>query len=718
MIFFHLVIVAAAMAAVAESAVFTYQLKTLAGSGIEGNTFGGKAVDAKLTSPYSAWSDSNGIVYLTDPYHHVVRKVLAGTVGTTNLVEFAGTGSTTYTSAEEGADPKTANFNRPRGVWGDNLGNVFVADTVNFRVRIITNSGTKIFTLAGTGVQGHSDGSALTSRLNSPFAGFYDPSTGISYVADIHGCVVRTISSNNINTAQLGTLFGVYRTCVSSQYNNPTAGAGVTIGKPYAIWGDGNGHLYIPEVNDGRIQKYNLNTNEISTFRSALSEPTGVWGDSDGNIFYSERGSGGAVKVIPSGSSASDTPTTLPLPSGVVGPRGIWGDTTGNIYVPDNKKHQVHFIAHVEAQSTGTGSVVVGGTTYDQSAPFTGDGQLVSEVNIAGTFWIWVDNNKNIFLSMPNRHIVARVDAITNIIRIVAGIPATPGYTTGATARESKLNYPVAIWGDNNDKLYIPDQGNRRVRIVQLSTNIISDWAGSGYGGNISPSNNFAGAPGSIDFSGPVSIWGNAGGDIFIADSSALFKYTTSSSLVSLVAGNPAASGFAFNSNPLNIKFSSSQLGGDSNGNLFLADTTNKIIWKISSTGVASIIAGDINSLIPNSVTCSEGNTNPLCLELALPVGLWVDNSGNVYITSFYISSPVRYAGIFRLKQPNYDTFELVYNPAGNPFGIFGDDDYLYAALNFGVDVHSLTSRRRLEAISNTSPLSLKSYLRGSQQQS
>ncbi len=708
MLFFHLLVFIVLSAIVAQAFTpYTYKLQTLAGTGVAGPyENGGLAKDSVLTSPYSAWSDADGNIYFTDPALHVVRKITAGDVGSNSIEGFAGAGQTTYQPSEEGDDAYNAHLNRPRGVWGDNKGNIFIADTVNFRVRIVNSAG-KIFTLAGNGLQGHSDGPATTSNLNSPFAGFTDAS-GKTYIADLHACEIRVISSIDPSSAVLGTLIGDYRNCVSTQYNSPTTiTTSLTLGKPFALWGDNAGNLYFPEVTGDRIQQIDTNAGKISTFLSGLNEPTGVWGDTNGNIFFSERGNGGAVKLV----SSTKTVTSLPVDSGIIGPRGIWGDTFGNIYVPDNKKHKIYMIAHVSAGSltpstTGSSSggslVVGGGISYDQQDTFSGNGKLASTVNLAGTFWVWSDKDNNLYLTMPNRHLVIRIDVFTNVVTIVAGIPADGGYNGASTpidATNAKLYYPGGLWGDDKGKLYIADGGNRRVRVVDLAASTISNWAGTAGSGST-----YSGAPGAVDLVGPAHVWGDKDGNIYVVDTHAVFKYTKATDTLALFAGNPTQWGFHFDSDPLKITTTAGQwsslgqLGGDSNGNIFFVDQGNSIVWKVSSAGVASVVAGDVSTLLPTLHTeqnCDTNKNSPLCTTLLYPYGLFVDNSGTVFTTSFWNGVSPRVIAI----SSDMSSFDVVYSPSGNPMGIYGDGQgTIFVTLNSGVEVFVADTRRRLES--------------------
>eukprot|EP01040_Poterioochromonas_malhamensis_P014031 gene14031-15499_t len=218
---------------------------------------------------------------------------------------------------------------------------------------------------------------------------------------------------------------------------------------------------------------------------------------------------------------------------------------------------------------------------------------------------------------MPNRHLVIRIDVFTNVVTIVAGIPADGGYNGASTpidATNAKLYYPGGLWGDDKGKLYIADGGNRRVRVVDLAASTISNWAGTAGSGST-----YSGAPGAVDLVGPAHVWGDKDGNIYVVDTHAVFKYTKTTDTLALFAGNPTQWGFHFDSDPLKI-------------------TTTAGQWS-SSAGVASVVAGDVSTLLPTLHTAQNCDTNknsPLCTTLLYPYGLFVDNSGTVFTTSFW----------------------------------------------------------------------------------
>src|SRR5262249_3899304 len=145
---------------------------TVAGSGTAGFA-DGSATTAQFNSPQGGAVGSSGVVYVTDTSNHRIRRIDANG----NVTTLAGAGTAGVTNGP-GA---TARFNGPRGVVIDNLGNVYVADTGNSAVRLITSTG-EVQTVAGDGTVGNSD--SPNPRFNGLAGITYDGERVYAYIAD------------------------------------------------------------------------------------------------------------------------------------------------------------------------------------------------------------------------------------------------------------------------------------------------------------------------------------------------------------------------------------------------------------------------------------------------------------------------------------------------------------------------------------------------------
>jgi hypothetical protein len=208
-------------------------VSTLAGTGTAGFADGPGAT-AQFKYPYGVGVDGSGNVYVADTHNQRIRKIDSlGIVST-----LAGTGITGFADGP-GA---TAQFKYPHGVVVDGSGNVFVADTINQRIRKIDSLGV-VSTLAGTGIAGFAEGPGATAQFDYPQGLAFDGSSNL-YVADSYNNRIRKIDS-----------FGVASTLAGSGMMGFADGPSATaqFSNPYGVAMDGSGNIYAVDKN--RIRK-------------------------------------------------------------------------------------------------------------------------------------------------------------------------------------------------------------------------------------------------------------------------------------------------------------------------------------------------------------------------------------------------------------------------------------------------------------------------------
>ena len=263
---------------------------TYAGTGEYGH-IDGPVDQARFGYPAGVAVDQAGNVYIADQDNHKIRKI------DTNGMVFtlAGTGSRGYTDGP--ADQ--ARFDNPAGVAVDQAGNVYVADHNNHRIRKIDTNG-MVSTLAGTGDSGHADGPADQARLHYP-AGVAVDQAGNVYVADQDNHKIRKIDTNGM----VSTLAG---TGNSGHADGPTDQA--RFGYPAGVAVDQAGNVYVADVGNNRIRKIDTN-GMVSTLAG-----TGNYGYADGPVDQARF--------------------FIPI--------GVAVDQAGNVYVADHNNHRIRKI--------------------------------------------------------------------------------------------------------------------------------------------------------------------------------------------------------------------------------------------------------------------------------------------------------------------------------------------------------------------------------------
>jgi RHS repeat-associated protein len=232
-----------------------------------------------------------------------------------------------------------------------------------------------------------------------------------------------------------------------------------------------------------------------------------------------------------------------------------------------------------------------------------------------------------VLLGMATGAMAQMVLPAPGYINTVAG-KGTQGYSgDGAAAVNAQIYYPQGMAVDAQGNLYIADEDNNRIRKVTAATGIITTVAGNGTGG-------FSGDGGSAlsaELYLPSGVAVDSSGNIYIADTynNRIRKVTASTGIITTVAGNRTGS-YPGDSGPALAAWLASPLGiaFDASGNLYVADSADCLVRKIViSTGIITSVAG-------NGVACAYAGDGyaATVAELNYPSAVALDPSGNFYI--------------------------------------------------------------------------------------
>ena len=271
---------------------------TLAGLSGTPGTQDGTGPAARFNFPSSLALDKNGLLYVADTSNCTIRTItpsgvvttLAGNPGYYGNVDGVGAGAT---------------FQYPMGIAIDPFGKIYVADTVNNRIRIVAPDGT-VTPFAGSGTAGTADGLGAA-------ASFYDP-TSIAFELD--GTLYVTDTGSN--TLRKITPYGAVTTLVGAPgFWGATDGAGAAahFNGPIGLTTDGVQNLYVSELSNNDIRKVTFQgvvttfAGKASTPGSAngalatatFSAPGSVVADSAGNVYVMDGGNSLIRKITPAG---------------------------------------------------------------------------------------------------------------------------------------------------------------------------------------------------------------------------------------------------------------------------------------------------------------------------------------------------------------------------------------------------------------------------------
>ncbi|HEY4287235.1 MAG TPA: IPT/TIG domain-containing protein [Puia sp.] len=255
------------------------EVSTIAGTGTAGYADGpGNA--AMFKSPFKVAIDNDNNIIVADRDNFKIRKVTPDGVVSTIA------GSTGGFADGSGSSAK---FAQPLDVAVDAIGNIYVADNTNHRIRKVTPSGT-VSTLAGSGTAGYADGTGTAAMFKNP-SGLTLDNSGNIIVADRINNLVRKVTPDGIVTTVAGTT-------AAGTSDGPAASA--TFNNPYGVVVDADGNIYVADLTSALIRKITPDgavttiAGSGSGFADGLSttakfnQPTDVTIDADGNILVAD----------------------------------------------------------------------------------------------------------------------------------------------------------------------------------------------------------------------------------------------------------------------------------------------------------------------------------------------------------------------------------------------------------------------------------------------
>jgi len=550
---------------------------------------------------------------VAENYNGDVVKVsgLSGTTGTINAATVAGArASYGYV---DGANA-SALFDGVSGMAFDpTTGNLYVSENYNNRIRLITPTTTS--TIAGdttqpptgstklVGAVGFVDGGLGTSRVNGPNG--LALSGHILYIADTKNNAVRALDlTTNILTTVIGS--AATGTATPGTYGNMDGqGNAATLGSPYGLYMDANGTLTISETGNNDLRKADKNFN-VTTF--AGSAPS--VGTADGPLGT------GAMAINP----AISTNNTM---------AGMVLDGSGNLFVSDTYNNCIRMVS-----PNGTLSTIAGTPGLGTAGHADGVGSAASFNQPAG---LARDSSGNIYVADQSNSTIRQLtyDTVNKVwnVSTIAGIPLTTGVVNGATGT-STFKYPYGLTVAPDNSLYVTDTGNKVIRHL---TNIGGVWTAA-----------------TVTVTGftlntPMGIATDASGNLYVAERYSYYVGrlvgAANTWTGTIIGGFSGTKGYVEGAvtavkTTSSLFLSPQGVSVDANGNVYVADSLNNTIRKITQVAgvwTTSTVLGQAVTTSPAVTTAVQTGTSTgsFPASLTFPQNVLVSPSGHdLYITT------------------------------------------------------------------------------------
>jgi sugar lactone lactonase YvrE len=338
---------------------------------------------------------------------------------------------------------------------------------------------------------------------------------------------------------------------------------------------------------------------------------------------------------------AGGGPVNLPaLSSSFQSPIAFTRDSLGNSYISVS----AYFQARVyKVDSSGKVSIYAGSL----SPGYSGDGGAANQAQLDSPAGLASDAQGNLFIADENNCVIREVAASSGIITTVAGT-STCGYNgDNVAATAAELYYPVGVAVDGSGNLFIADSNNQRIREVSangsngMTAGNIYTFAGTGTLGFAGDGQPAAGA----ELNYPLGVFVDGAGNLFITDTNnQCIREVPAATANGMTAGNiytiagtgtPGSAGDGLPAVGAELSYPSS-VWVDGSGNLFIADTANQRIREVPAVTANAMTAGDIYTVAGNGTAGYTGDTQAATsAELTFPTGVFVDGSGNLFITDY-----------------------------------------------------------------------------------
>ena len=300
-------------------------------------------------------------------------------------------------------------------------------------------------------------------------------------------------------------------------------------------------------------------------------------------------------------------------------PAGVAVDAAGNVYVADTHNHRIRKIALAEGESDRVVSTIAGGSTSGSADGAGTSARFYYPTDVA------LDSSGNLYVADQYNHRIRKITLTNGQVDTIAGSGTTGfekgGHREGFAKAVARFNYPTGLALDAAGNIYVADNGNNRIRKIALAEGeqdrVVSTIAGSTQGSD-------DGAGTAAKFWSPTGVAVDSSGNIYVADSNNERIRKITSEGVSTLAGGLRGSDDGVGAAAK--FFVPHGVAVDAEGNVYVGDSSNNLIRKITAAGRVSTIAG-------GGSTASGDTDGPgRSARFTSPYGVALDAEGNLYV--------------------------------------------------------------------------------------
>ena len=318
---------------------------------------------------------------------------------------------------------------------------------------------------------------------------------------------------------------------------------------------------------------------------------------------------GSQYRYVLTSNNAASAATTLSVTTGYFAfPTTVGADSASNLYIGDATAHTVQKITTINQVSLVAGSTGKSGSTNGTGA--TASFNEIGALAAAADGTLSVADTKN--------ELIRRI-ANTGVVTTIAGTAGARG-TTDATGVDARFAAPAGIARDASGTLFVADSLSHTLRKISSSGAVTTLAGSAGVAGSAD------GTGASARFNYPSGVAADTAGNIYVADSgNNTVRKVTSTGVVTTLAGTAGTRGSLDGTGSAARFNNPTGLALGSSGELYLADTDNSTIRKITPTGVVTTLAG-----LPTIAGLMDGTGSYAWFDQ--PEGLTVNLDGNIYV--------------------------------------------------------------------------------------